>query len=129
MNVVRLVDLCGVDCRIRDLTLRDMVLMGPAMLAVLDYVTIAGTALDLGGGTPEAHFVTVPAGSVIFGAIGLERVRIERCQLQNVAFIGNPEQMAMLLAGFSGVDSSTTMRPPPFYDQLLRNETTGEPTP
>lgn len=70
----------------------------------------------------EALFIEVAPGTTVLGCIGLNDVRIDGCEFQEIAFIGTAEQIAVLRAGIRDGQASDTISPPPFYSQLGRED-------
>jgi hypothetical protein len=96
--------------RIADLTLNTSVLegyefsncriIGPAVLALLDDVSIIGCTWDTPG--LDALFWEVPpTRPVVMGAVGVSKCQFSNCNFELIGVAGPPELRAVLEGGFN----------------------------
>jgi hypothetical protein len=88
MEVVRLVDRVGVDSIIRDELFEDTLFLGPAVIALLDRVTMQNCSFD---GDPISLFIELPGERRVVGVVGLIGTTFRRCRFQNIGIIGTAE--------------------------------------
>lgn len=82
---------------IENQTYQDAVILGPAVVAPIEDVTLDSNRFLL---DPKGLFLPVPEGAPIQGAIGLRHVTFRRCEFHNVAIAGTPQVIADLRAQF-----------------------------
>jgi hypothetical protein len=95
VEVVRLVDEAGVDSVIRDRIFEDALIVGPAVIALLDRVTMANSSFE---GDPDSLFIEIQPERGVIGVIGLVNTTFNRCRFQNIGIIGIPEAIAQMRA-------------------------------
>lgn len=95
----RLVDLATLSGVIREKTVEDCEIWGPAMVSLNAQATIAQCGFD---GSPEAVFVEVsPEQQQATGVLSLEgHCVFRRCRMRGVAFLGNRAQVMGARQGF-----------------------------
>lgn len=74
-------------------------LIGPAVLALLDEVTMTDPKFDAPG--PEALFWPVEKGRIVMGAVGLLRVEFVACTFTRIGLAVLRSQMDDLTAGIN----------------------------
>jgi hypothetical protein len=96
-EVVRLAELAAKSSSIEDVEFDDCELLGPAVVAPLENLTIDGSNFDA---PPEALFIEVEDGRYVVGVIALRNVTIRNCRIRNVAILGTRESIAAFRSGF-----------------------------
>lgn len=92
-EVIRLADLATVSDIVEDRRFEDCMLVGPAVLVLLDSVDLISCGFE---GSAEAMLWELPADRTqVQGAIGLRRCSFIGCRFQRVGFAGTPEVMEM----------------------------------
>jgi hypothetical protein len=96
--------------RISDLTVNTSILegydfsncriIGPAVLALLENVSIVGCTWDAPG-FDAIYWEVPPTRPVVVGAVGVTRCTFSNCTFQQVGIAGPPELRAELERGFS----------------------------
>lgn len=71
-------------------------IVGPAMLALLEQVTVQGCDL---GGSVEQILVEVAPDRQVVGAIGLRRCEFTRCTFEGIGWIGTVPVLDLLRVG------------------------------
>lgn len=97
VDIIRIVDKAGVDSLIENARFENALIVGPAVLAPLDHVTIANCRFD---GDPDTLLIEVDEGRRVVGVIGLRNVTFERCEFRNVGLIGTHQNVAQFRQGF-----------------------------
>jgi hypothetical protein len=125
VNVVRLVDLCKTNDCVEGIELHNTLILGPAVVALVEDVSITGTNFGCDFADLDALFIEVPEGKVVTGVIGLRHVRFVDCRLQAIAFLGTRETLAVIRSGIAppvatAVQGSTPA--PAFWGHLIRDE-------
>lgn len=103
MDVVRITDHVGPDSYVRGERFEDATIVGPAMLALDHDVTVRGCTLWMPGSDPTSVFIEVPVGQRIVGVVGLADVAFERCEFQNIAWIGTRNTLDLFRRDLFGV--------------------------
>jgi hypothetical protein len=98
MQVVKIADEVNIDSLVENRNFENALILGPAVLAPLERVTIAECNFD---GTPEALFLEVAEGRSLVGVVGLKNVVFRRCAFRNVALIGTPQAVQEFQRGFN----------------------------
>jgi len=93
-EVIPLASLVDASSRISRQTFRGKTFVGPAVIALIDNVTIEGCTWE--APNPESLMIEVPDGKLLVGIIGLSQVTFEFCTFRNVALIGTKEQIDLL---------------------------------
>src|SRR5205809_814255 len=102
MDVVRIADRAGINSIIENATFDDDLIVGPAVLAPLERVTIEGCQFD---GTPDSIFIEVAEGRLVLGVIGMKNVTFRRCEFRNVSLLGTPQAVKQFRKGFISTPS------------------------
>jgi hypothetical protein len=99
-KLIYLMDLLSPGARpiISNRTIEDCEIRGPAMVILLDGVTIAESGFE---GDVDSLFVEVPEKRIIFGAIGLRNCVFRRCRFIAIGIIGTREQIEQAKKGFN----------------------------
>jgi hypothetical protein len=104
----RLVDLASSDHYIRNKTLEDCWIYGPAIITYApggetDIVSNTFIAPQIPGraATVDEFFIAVPGGTVLTGVITLENCTFRRCHFIGVQFIGCPQCIKIWEKGFA----------------------------
>ena len=130
MNVVRLVDLAKVNTdTVENVALANALILGPAVVALLEDVQMDGVNFGCGPGGIESVLIEVPEGATVAGVVGLRHVRLVGCTLHHISFIGTRDTLAMIRAALAGAAVDTTVAPPSFYGHLLKTELPNEENP
>jgi hypothetical protein len=108
MDVVRIVDKAGLDSAIENALFENSLIVGPAVLAPLDRVTIQDCRFD---GPPETIFIEVPEGRKVMGVIGLRNTTFRKCEFRNIAIMGTPKAVREFRKGFPGPSQSPAPAP------------------
>lgn len=87
-QTIRISDLAVTDSVLRDLSFDNCHIMGPAVLALIDSVTLDSPAFD---GTLEGILWEIPEDKTVFGAIGLERCEFYACRFTAIGLAVTPE--------------------------------------
>ena len=97
-EVIRIAELAAeTNSLIERRTFERRIIVGPAVLAPLEGVTISNSSFDA---DPESLFIEIPDGRRVTGVIGLRHVTFERCEFRNIALAGTPESVAQFRQGF-----------------------------
>ena len=88
MDVKRIIDLVGLDSIIDGKTIENTLVVGPAVVALIDSVTMDAVQFS---GDPESTFITVPEGKRAQGIVGIRNSTFRNCRFQNISFIGTQE--------------------------------------
>ncbi|MCX2963151.1 hypothetical protein [Gordonia aquimaris] len=89
-QVVRIAEIAVVSDLIENVTFKNCVLIGPAVLALVEGVTMSGCEIE---GTEEGVFWVVPAErEYVVGAVGLRDCRLYSCHLQRIG-LAIPERV------------------------------------
>jgi len=91
------VDKAGLNSLIENETFENALIVGPAVLAPLERVTIEGCLFD---GTPESIFIEVPEGRRVLGVIGLRNTAFRKCEFRNIAILGTAKSVKGFRKGF-----------------------------
>lgn len=97
-RVVQIADEANRRSMIENARWEGAIIMGPAVLAPLEDVTITNSSF---GAPPEALFIEIPENRVVIGIIGLKNVSFDDCEFRNVAIAGTPESIATFHAGIT----------------------------
>jgi len=112
VQVVRLVDLVGVDSILRDQTFEDALIVGPAVIAPLERVTMQNCSFS---GDENSLFIEVQPDRSVIGVIGLIATTFKRCRFENVGIIGPPDAIeairSALLQGTAAQQAEQGMSP------------------
>jgi hypothetical protein len=95
---VRLVDLAGTESVITRQTIEDKLLVGPAVLAPIDSITLEQNIFEVEN--PEDLFILVPDGKTVMGVIGLKEVTFRRCTFRDVGIVGTAATLNLIRQGF-----------------------------
>lgn len=95
-QVVRLPDLAVTSDVIVGVTFENCTLVGPAVISLLDAVTMQGCTFD---GDPEGVLWPVGERRFVIGAIGLQDCMVVGCRLQRIGLAYPAPQEPMLRAG------------------------------
>lgn len=88
-QLVRIAELTLLEDVIQDARFENCVIVGPAVLGLINNVTMSGCRFDAPG--PDALLWPVPESrGAVMGAVGLMNVEIQSCQLQRIG-IAVPE--------------------------------------
>jgi|SRR6476469_370909 len=84
-------------------------ILGPAMIAVLERIDIRGCTWE----TPTGFglndlLLEVPEGRKLIGVVGLRNVEFENCVFRNVGVIGPKQAIDFFKTGISGTDVSVS---------------------
>lgn len=93
MEIVRLVDRVGVNSIIEGQEFHDALIVGPAVIALLDRVTMINCGFD---GDEDSLFIEVAPDRGVLGVVGIVNTRFERCRFQNIGIVGPPEAVALM---------------------------------
>jgi hypothetical protein len=110
MQVVRLIDLVGVDSAIRKQQIQDTILIGPAVMTLLSNVIFRDCGFEA---DPETLFIEVPEDKRQIGIVAVEDSTFTRCRFQNIAIIGTKEVVNQIRAEIKGAPPVETTEPPP----------------
>lgn len=99
-RAIRLIDLLAPGARpiISNRTIEDCEIRGPAMITLLDGVTLADNNFD---GDINSPFLEVAEPRMIVGAIGLQDCVFRRCRFIAIGIIGTSEQIEQIKKGFT----------------------------
>lgn len=87
-ELVRITDLATTSDIIEDHEFEGCHLMGPAIVAPLDGVTLAGNQFS---GDLDSVLLEMPDGAHQVGIIGLRRVSIHSCRIDRIGFAGGEQ--------------------------------------
>lgn len=131
MEVVRLVDRVGVDSVIRDTTFQDALIVGPAVIALLERVTMENCSFD---GDPDSLFIEIEPNRGVIGVVGLVNTTFRGCRLQNIGIIGTRDAIEVMrsellrgtAAAATAAASTHGQQPPAVEDQAAEAESEAE---
>ncbi|TWH75353.1 hypothetical protein JD78_03909 [Modestobacter roseus] len=90
-QLVRIADLTVLEDVIRDVRFESCVIVGPAVLGLIDDVTLSGCRFNAPG--PDALLWPVSASRGSVGAVGLVNVEFRNCELQRIGIAVPEEQI------------------------------------
>lgn len=96
MKLLRLVDEVGTNSIIENKTFENTLIVGPAIIAPLDHVTMEHNVFD---GDAESLFLEVPSGRRLLGVVGLRNVTFKRCEFRNIGIAGTHESLEYFRKG------------------------------
>jgi hypothetical protein len=82
---------------IEDREFTNALILGPAVVSFVEDVSFVNNAIRV---DPDAFFLEISAGRNVSGIIGLRRVTIKDCVIQNVSIAGPPHTIAELRERF-----------------------------
>ncbi len=85
-QTIRITDLAVTDDLIQGKIFSNCMLVGPAMLAPLDRVTLAGCSFDVANDDPESILIVVPNRWLV-GVIGLKHCSFFGCRFTRIGFV------------------------------------------
>lgn len=98
-QIVRVAELTVLEDVIHDVRFENCQIVGPAVLALVDNVTISGAGFDAPG--PEALLWPIPpTRTAVMGAVGLVNVEFLSCRFQRIGLAIPEQQLPEALAGF-----------------------------
>lgn len=98
MEVIRLIDRVSVRSLIENEDFENALIVGPAVIAPLERVTIADCSFD---GDPTSLFIEVPENRFVLGVIGLRNVTFRKCEFRNVGIMGTALSVAQFRQGLT----------------------------
>lgn len=109
MDIVRLVDRAGIDSLIDGQRFENALIVGPAVIAPLENVTVSNSSFDA---PPEALFIEIAPGRRVVGVIGIRNTTFNRCEFRNVGIIAPPEAAALLRESLNAANRANQDAPP-----------------
>jgi hypothetical protein len=94
---------------ITERTFEDCIIVGPAVIALIDQVTMLSPVWD--ASRLEEVFIEVPTGSFVIGPIGLIRCTFIRCRFHGIGVMGTPQDKVDMAAAHSYPPQQTTDSP------------------
>ncbi len=95
-RVIRISELAREAAIIAGRVFEDVIIRGPVILLVLEGCSFIHCSFGKPPGETMDSLIWKPKGSVSVGAIGVSRVRFERCSFEGVGFAGPEELLAIL---------------------------------
>ncbi|MEX0658292.1 MAG: hypothetical protein WD080_04085 [Egibacteraceae bacterium] len=103
-TTIRITELAVTDAVLRGLTFESCHIMGPAVLAVLDGVTMNGCTYDVANNDLDSVIWEIETGRWVVGAIGIESCEFYGCRFTNIGLAMPPELSAQFREVVAGPD-------------------------
>ena len=102
MDVTRIADRVGADSKIVNSTFKDTILVGPAVVALLDNVHLERCRFDA---PIDVMLIEIEPNRMVTGIVGIQNCKFEDCVFQNIAIIGPPEVLRVIRESVETVQS------------------------